>query len=164
MADWETHVSTVFPDVRLKQFIEMRGADANGASHIAALSALWVGLLYDRQSLDEAHELISGWNIETIQEVRSQVPVKALNAESGNLNAGNVSRKIYQMAKDGLTRQSQLRGIDNQSCFLAPVSEITESGITIAEKLLQRYKKNTERLPELIYRWQKEQMEECANI
>ncbi|HKK62027.1 MAG TPA: glutamate--cysteine ligase, partial [Bacteroidales bacterium] len=96
MADWETHVSTVFPDVRLKQFIEMRGADANGASHIAALSALWVGLLYDRQSLDEAHELISEWNIETIQEVRSQVPVKALNAESGNLHAGNVAKTIYQ--------------------------------------------------------------------
>jgi glutamate--cysteine ligase len=164
MADWETHVSTVFPDVRLKQFIEMRGADANGASHVAALSALWVGLLYDRQSLEEAHELISEWNIETIQEVRSQVPVKALNAESGNLHVRNVSRKIYQMAKDGLARQSQLQGIDNQSRFLAPVSEITESGITIAEKLLQRYKKNTERLPELIYRWQKEQIEECAKI
>ncbi|MCF8362351.1 MAG: glutamate--cysteine ligase [Prolixibacteraceae bacterium] len=164
MADWETHVSTVFPDVRLKQFIEMRGADANGASHIAALSALWVGLLYDRQSLDEAHELISGWNIETIQEVRSQVPVKALNAESGNLHVGNVSRIIYKMAKDGLIRQSKKRGVDNQSRFLAPVGEITESGITIAEKLLQQYEKGTECLPELIYRWQKEQMIKCAKI
>lgn len=164
MADWELHASTVFPDVRLKNFIEMRGADANGASHIAALSALWVGLLYDRQSLEEVHDLISEWNIETIQEVRSQVPVKGLNAESGNLHAGHISRKIYQISKDGLVRRSQLRSTDNQSRFLEPVNEITKSGITIAEKLLQRYKKNTERLPELLYQWQKEQMEECAKI
>ena len=81
LEDWETHVSTIFPDVRLKQFIEMRGADASCVSHIAAVSALWVGLLYDAESLAEADELISKWDVDTMQELRAQVPVKALKAE-----------------------------------------------------------------------------------
>ena len=164
MDDWETHVSTVFPDVRLKQFIEMRGADASCASHIAALSALWVGLLYDKKSLDEAYELISKWDVDTIQEVRSQVPIKALKAESGNLNVGSVSRQICDIAMNGLTRRNKFLDIENECRFLAPVKEITESGITFAEKLLQRYNENKENLPELVYNWQKEQMEECAKI
>lgn len=164
MEDWDTHVSTVFPDIRLKQFIEMRGADANCASHIASLSALWVGLLYDSQSLDEAWKLISEWNVETIREVRAQVPKKALKAKSGNINAGIVARQIYRIAMDGLCRRAKLSDSENECRFLAPVKEITESGITFAEKLLQRYKSRTESLPELLYRWQKEQMEECAKI
>ena len=164
MEDWETHVSTVFPDVRLKQFIEMRGADANCASHIAALSALWVGLLYDHQSLEEAYELISEWNTDTLRELRSQVPVKALNAESGNLHAGIISKQIYRMALDGLNRRAESRGIENESRFLEPVREITDSGITLAEMLLQRYNVTKESLPELVYNWQKKQMEECAKI
>lgn len=164
MEDWETHVSSVFPDVRLKQFIEMRGADANCASHIAALSALWVGLLYDGQSLDAAYQLISDWNVKTMQEVRLQVPVKALKAESGNLHVGNVARQIYHIAMDGLRRRTELRGAEDECRFLEPVNEITKSKVTLAEKLLLRYNENNESLPELVYNWQKEQMEECATI
>ncbi len=164
MEDWETHVSSVFPDVRLKQFIEMRGADANCVSHIAALSALWVGLLYDHQSLEEAHELISGWDGYAMQEVRSQVPVKALDAKSGSLHAGNISKQICRIALDGLNRRAESLGIENESRFLEPVQEITESGVTLAEELLQRYTENKESLPELVYNWQKEQMQKCAEL
>lgn len=159
MEDWETHVSTVFPDVRLKQFIEMRGADASCVSHIAALSALWVGLLYDNQSLNEAYELISGWDIKTLQEVRSQVPKKGLKAESGNIHAGIISKQICGIAREGLARRSENCSIENESRFLTPVCEITESGITQAEKLLQLYKTNfNNNLPGFIYNWQKEQL------
>ncbi len=164
MEDWETHVSSVFPDVRLKQFIEMRGADANCVSHIAALSALWVGLLYDNQSLEEAHKLISGWNVDSMQEMRSQMPVKALKAESGNLHAGNISKIIYRIALEGLNRRAEGPGIKNESLFLEPVREITDSGVTLAEVLLQRYNRNKESLPELVYNWQKEQMLRCAEL
>lgn len=164
MEDWVTHVSTVFPDVRLKQFIEMRGADASCVSHIAALSALWVGLLYDSQSLDEAYELISGWDIQTMQEVRSQVPKKALKAESGNIHAGNISKQICRIATEGLARRSESCGIENESKFLIPVCEITGSGVTQAEKLLQLYKNNFDNnLPGFIYNWQKEQMRHFTN-
>src|SRR5690554_154745 len=113
MEDWEMHISSVFPDVRLKQFIEMRGADANTVSHIAALAALWVGLLYDNQSLEEAYELISGWDVDTMQDVRSQVPVKALKAESGNLHVGDISKVIYRIALAGLNRRAESLGIEN---------------------------------------------------
>jgi glutamate--cysteine ligase len=156
MEDWNIHVSTVFPDVRLKQFIEMRGADAGCVSHIAALSALWVGLLYDDQSLDEAYELISGWDVKTIQEIRAQVPKKGLKATSGTMNAGLFSKQMYRMAAEGLARRAEFRGIENESRFLEPVREITESGITQAETLLQQYQGNfRENLPGMVYNWQK---------
>jgi glutamate--cysteine ligase len=137
----------------------MRGADASCVSHIAALSALWVGLLYDSESLNEAYELISGWDIKTLQEVRSQVPKKGLKAESGNIHAGNISKQICGIAREGLARRSENCNIENESRFLTPVCEITESGITQAEKLLLLYKNNfNNNLPGFIYNWQKEQM------
>lgn len=157
--DWEAHVSTIFPDVRLKQFIEMRGADASCVSHIAAVSALWVGLLYDGESLEEAHELISKWDVETMQDLRAQVPVKALNAESGNLHVGTIAKQICRIASGGLTRRAKIKCSEDESRFLAPVREIAESGTTVAEKLLKRYRKNNETLPELVYNWQSEQMQ-----
>jgi glutamate--cysteine ligase len=162
MEDWNTHVSTVFPDVRLKQFIEMRGADAGCVSHIAALSALWVGLLYDDKSMEEIYELISDWDVKTIQAVRAQVPVKGLKAASGKMDAETVSKQMYGIALEGLARRAEFRGIENETRFLEPVREITETGVTQAEKLLQQYRGNfREDLPGLVYNWQKEQMEKC---
>jgi glutamate--cysteine ligase len=162
MEDWNTHVSTVFPDVRLKQFIEMRGADAGCVSHIAALSALWVGLLYDDQSLEEAFELIAGWDVETIQELRAQVPKKGLNAVAGKLHAKTISKQMYRMAFEGLTRRAEFLGIENEGRFLEPVGEITETGFTQAEKLLQEYQGSfRENLPALVYKLQKEYLENC---
>ncbi|QIA09335.1 glutamate--cysteine ligase [Draconibacterium halophilum] len=162
--DWEMHVSTIFPDVRLKQFIEMRGADASCVSHIAAVSALWVGLLYDGQSLDEASELISKWDVNIMQNLRAQVPVKALNATSGDLNVGAIAKQIFRIASDGLARRAKIRCSEDESRFLAPVREITESGITVAEKLLKRYHENNETLPELVYNWQNEQMQKYVDL
>lgn len=160
MEDWDIHVSTVFPDIRLKQFIEIRGADAACITHIAALSALWVGLLYDDQSLNEAYELISNWNVKTIQEIRAQVPKKGLNAASGIIHAGEISKQIYLIAAEGLTRRATLMGIENENRFLEPVREITETGITQAEQLLNLYMSNNKSdLPGIVYNWQKEQME-----
>jgi len=162
MEDWETHVSTVFPDVRLKQFIEMRGADAGCVSHIAAFPALWVGLLYDDNSLEEACDLISGWDVNTILEMRSKVPEKGLNAVSGSLHAGKIARQIHRIAQEGLNRRSGLRNIDNEGRFLEPVKKITETGITQAEKLLKYYNDNINLDPaEIVYNWHKYQMHYC---
>jgi glutamate--cysteine ligase len=162
MEDWNIHVSTVFPDVRLKQFIEMRGADAGCVSHIAALSALWVGLLYDDKSLEEAYELISGWDVKTIQNIRAQVPSKGLKAKNGTVSAEFISKQMFRMAAEGLARRAEFRGIENEGRFLEPVREITETGITQAEKLLQQYQGNFRKnLPGLVYNWQKEHMENC---
>ncbi len=162
MEDWITHLSTVFPDVRLRQFIEMRGADAGSVAQIASLSALWVGLLYDPVSLEEANELISKWDVKTIQEVRHLVPRKGLNARSGNMHAGTVAGEIYRIARDGLNRRAIACHMESESRFLEPVREITKSGITQAEKLVHLYENNIDHhLFDLLYRWQKSQMVNC---
>jgi glutamate--cysteine ligase len=164
MEDWETHVSTVFPDVRLKQFIEMRGADASCTSHIAALSALWVGLLYDGDSLDEAEALISDWDVKTMQEVRAQVPRKGLQAASGNIHAGTVAKQLYQIALGGLTRRSVTCCSEDESQYLEPVREITDSGITQAERVLHSYhQKYNGNLIKLLNDWQLLQLQSCPN-
>ncbi|MFW6351030.1 MAG: glutamate--cysteine ligase [Bacteroidota bacterium] len=139
LEDWKNHVSTVFPDVRLKRFIEMRGADASCVSHIAALSAFWVGLLYDEEALNETYEIISGWNIETIIEIRAQVPKLALKAEADNLNVRDVAIRMLKISSAGLARRSKRLGIEDEGKYLAPIIEIAESGITQAEKHLHLY-------------------------
>jgi glutamate--cysteine ligase len=137
--DWETHVSTVFPDVRLKRFIEMRGADASCVSHIAALSAFWVGLLYDQDALDETYKITNQWSVETIREIRAQVPKLALKAEANNVNVRDVALQMLKISAGGLSRRAKRLGIEDEGQYLAPIVEIAESGITQAEKHLQRY-------------------------
>ncbi|MFV0521687.1 MAG: glutamate--cysteine ligase [Mangrovibacterium sp.] len=139
IADWELHCSTVFPDVRLKQYIEMRGADGSCVGHIAALSAFWVGLLYDEQSRNEAYEIISAWSIEDMLELRKQVPKKALKATSVNLNAWDIAKKMLQLADDGLTRRANLCCTADESRYLKPLRKIVNSGITQAEQNLHLY-------------------------
>lgn len=162
MEDWETHASTVFPDVRLKQYIEMRGADASCVKHIAALSAFWVGLLYDNQSRNEAYEMISTWNIEEIQDIRAQVPVKALKATTANLNVAEISKKLYQLASDGLTRRAKVCKTSDESQYLDPVREITESGITQADRLLHCYHNDFDSsLVHMLESWREKQLQSC---
>ncbi|PWD99076.1 glutamate--cysteine ligase [Marinilabilia rubra] len=141
MEDWETHVSTVFPDIRLKKFIEMRGADASCVSHIAALSAFWVGLLYDQDALNEAYEITQSWGIEAIRDIREQVPRLALNAKSGSLNARKIAHQMIALSAQGLARRSHELNIEDEGKYLAPIVEIAESGITQAEKHLNKFHK-----------------------
>lgn len=138
--DWETHVSTVFPDVRLKKYIEMRGADASCVSHIAALSAFWVGLLYDQEALDEAYSIIKQWDLLSIKKLREMVPVKALHAATNELNARNIAYQMLKISAEGLSRRARKLDIDNEDRYLWPIMEIADSGITQAEKILHKYK------------------------
>jgi len=140
MEDWETHISTVFPDIRLKRFIEMRGADASCVSHIAALSAFWVGLLYDTDALNESYEIISKWNMDTLREMRDKVPKLGLKASAKNLKIRDIALQMLQISEEGLSRRSKKLGIENESRYLTPIMEIAESGITQAERHLQKYK------------------------
>ncbi len=156
MQDWETHVSTVFPDVRLKQFLEMRGADGSCIHHIASLAALWVGLLYDNDSLDETYSLIRGWDTPSMQELRARVPREGLKAAGGNIRAGAVARQITRIASDGLTRRSKMLGIADEGRYLEPVREIAETGITQAEHLLRNYYERWDKdVTKLVKSWPK---------
>ncbi len=139
MLDWETHVSTVFPDVRLKQFIELRGADAGCVNHIAALAALWVGVLYDQQSLDEALELCGNWDIEVMQGLRSSVPVKGLKADFGKFSISEISKDLVDISLSGLSRRSAALGIEDEGRYLIPAQRIVDTGKTQAERHLENY-------------------------
>ncbi len=164
MGDWETHVSTVFPDLRLRQFIEMRGADAGCTAHVAAVPALWVGLLYDDNSREEVHELIAPWDVQTIREMRARVPEKGLQAASGSMHAGKIARQICRIAQEGLRRRAENLGIASESRFLKPVQEIIETGITQAEKLLQLHdNERIKNMSALIRHWKQIQKQNCPD-
>ena len=141
LSDFTDHLSTIFPEVRLKSFLEMRGADGGPWNRICALPALWVGLLYDGTALDAAWDLAKGWTIAQHEELRQAVPKLALKAPlPGGSTVHDLAREVLAIASDGLTRRARLNSAgDNESGFLDPLNEIVASGKTPAERLLDRY-------------------------
>jgi len=142
ISDFTDHLSTIFPEVRLKSFLEMRGADGGPWSRICALPALWVGLLYDDTALGAAWDLVKDWTIEEHQRLRHHVPKLALEAPSpGGGTVLDLARVVVQIASDGLTRRARLNSAgDNESGFLDPLNEIVASGKTPAQRLLDLYR------------------------
>jgi glutamate--cysteine ligase len=139
--DWKDHLSTAFPEVRLKGYLEMRGSDSGPQSRICALPALWVGLLYDTTALDAAWDLVKGWDIASQQAMRDEVPKLALRAtapDGKSLQA--LAREVLAIAAGGLDRRARENSIgDSEAGFLAPLWEIAESGMTLAERHLDAF-------------------------
>ncbi len=140
-SDWIDHLSTAFPEVRLKSFLEMRGADGGPWNRICALPALWVGLLYDQTALDAAWDLVKDWSMEERELLRSSVPKLGLAAPTpGGGTLRDVAREALAIARDGLTARGKLNGSgDNETGFLDPLHEVVASGRTHAERLLELY-------------------------
>jgi glutamate--cysteine ligase len=140
-SDWTDHLSTAFPEVRLKSFLEMRGADCGPASHITALPAFWVGLLYDEQALDAAWDEVRHWTIEDHARIREQVPRLALATQGPRGRTfRELGRRVLEISAEGLKRRARLNGAgEDESIHLAPLHEIVDSGLTAAERLLERY-------------------------
>jgi len=141
VTDWVDHLSTAFPEVRLKSFLEMRGADGGRWGKICALPALWVGLLYDQQSLDAAWDLVKHWSIEARERLRHDVPKLALDAMTADGRPmGEFAADVLEIAGDGLRRRAQLNSAgDNESGFLDPLREVVATGMTPADRLLAKY-------------------------
>jgi glutamate--cysteine ligase len=141
VSDFNDHLSTIFPEVRLKSFLEMRGADGGRWGRICALPALWVGLLYDDQALDAAWDLVKDWTIEERQQVRHDVPRLALKTplpRGGTMH--DLAREVVEIAAAGLRRRGKLNAAgDNESGFLEPLREVISSGKTPAERLLDKF-------------------------
>jgi glutamate--cysteine ligase len=144
--DWENHLSTLFPEVRVKQFLEMRGADMGDEASVTALSALWAGLLYDDVALETAYELVAEWDEEVRRRLREEVPKRALMTRwpADVLRFGDVkdaAREIVGIASAGLARRAVLnqKGED-ESIHLAPLEEIIQRDETRAEYWLKRYR------------------------
>jgi len=139
--DWTDHLSTAFPEVRLKTFLEMRGADGGPWNRICALPALWVGLLYDQGALDAAWDLVKDWTIAERQELRDAVPRLGLDAPvAGGRRLRDIAGAVLDIAGAGLKARARLNGAgDDETGFLEPLREVVRTGKTPAEVLLDRY-------------------------
>jgi glutamate--cysteine ligase len=141
LSDWTDHLSTAFPEVRLKSFLEMRGADGGRWNRICALPALWVGLLYDGGALDAAWDEVKAWPLDERQRLRDEVPRLGLAArtpDGGTLR--DLARRVLDIAEGGLAARGRLNAAgDNESGFLDPLREVVARGTTPAEALLERF-------------------------
>jgi len=140
-SDWWDHLSTAFPEVRLKSFLEMRGADGGPWSRICALPAFWVGLLYDQGALDAAWDLVKGWTMEQREQLRSDAPRLALDAKvPGGGTLRDIGREALAIAHKGLAARARLNAAgDNETGFLDTLDEIVASGKVPAQRLLDAY-------------------------
>ncbi len=140
-SDWVDHLSTAFPEVRLKSFLEMRGADGGPWNKICALPAFWVGLLYDQGALDAAWDLVKGWDMDGREALRSAVPKLGLDAPlPGGGKLADIAAEVVAISRSGLQARGRLnKGGDNETGFLAPLEEIVRSGKVPAQVLLDKF-------------------------
>jgi glutamate--cysteine ligase len=139
--DWADHLTTLFPDVRLKRFLEMRGADAGSSiAALVALSALWTGLLYESSALAEASDLVSDWTASEIKALRDEVPRRGLSTPFRGQTVGDIARAAIAIAEKGLKRRSALDrdGADERK-HLAWLAEVAAEGHSPADRLLSQY-------------------------
>jgi glutamate--cysteine ligase len=141
LGDWSDHLSTAFPEVRLKSFLEMRGADGGPWSTICALPAFWVGLLYDSAALDAAWDEVKHWTIEDHHRIRAEVPRLGLQARGPRgRTLQELGGRILDIAHDGLAARARLNSMgENETGFLDPLREIVATGKVPAQRLLDLY-------------------------
>ena len=146
MGDWENHLGTLFPDVRLKKFLEMRGADGGPWRRICALPAFWVGLLYDENALAQAEELTRNFTYDEVFAMRESVPREALNAMLGDTKVLDITKSCLEIARAGLIARNRLNVEGgNEAHFLASLEEVAALGETSAERMLKYYASNWDR-------------------
>ena len=152
LGDWDLHLSTLFPEVRLKQFLEMRGADGGSWLGICALPALWTGLLYDSAALAAAEELIKEWSIEEVMMLRHDVPRYGLQTRLRNSTVANIARDVLTIAEDGLINRGCLDSYgSDERRHIERLWETVDNGITPAEELLDAYHNRWQGRVERVY-------------
>jgi len=135
--DWEDHISTIFTEVRLKQYIEFRGADSGPWRSLCALPALWVGLLYNNDSLNEAESLAESWTLEMYNKAYKEVPKYGLDLLINKRSINDYAKDLIAISKRGLKKRSMLDAAGNdESGYLNQLEEITRSGKNQAKKML----------------------------
>ena len=140
MSDWANHLSTIFPEVRLKRYLEMRGADVGPADRITALSALFVGLLYDSTSMDAAWDMVKGWSAEERQQLRDDVPRLALDARIAGRSVRGLALETVALARDGLRRRKRLDLLGrDETRFLVPLDDFVTRGRVAAQDMLVKF-------------------------
>jgi glutamate--cysteine ligase len=143
LKDWEDHLTTIFPEVRLKTYLEMRGADSGPWSRLCALPAFWAGILYDDAALEAAWSLVKSWTAEDREALRRAVPVLGLRAPVRGSTAQHIAQAALAISRQGLRSRARAdRAGEDETHFLTELDDIAASGVTPAERLIERY--NTE--------------------
>ncbi len=142
LSDWADHLTTIFPEARIKKYMEMRGADGGPWRRLCALPALWVGLMYDQPALDAAWDLAKGWDAETREALRVAASVDGLDARVGAIDMHDLAREVLTIADAGLRARARPGSgglLADETHFLNALHEIVETGRTPADELLERY-------------------------
>lgn len=138
--DWSDHLTTLFPEVRMKRFLEMRGADGGRWNSITALPAFWTGLLYDDAALDQAWQLVKDWTPPEREELRNAVPKTALKTPFRTTTVGEIARQTLRISRLGLKNRARINAKNqDETLYLAPLDVIAGTGRTVSDLLLDRY-------------------------
>ena len=141
LSDWADHLTTVFPEARMKRYIEMRGADCGDAVHLAALPAFWVGLMYDQSSLDAAWDIAKGWDAETREALRVAASVDALQAAVGAVKMRDLAREVLAISEAGLrARAIAGAGMTDEVPYLDVLKRHVATGRVPADEMIAQYK------------------------
>jgi glutamate--cysteine ligase len=140
MSDWADHLTTLFPEVRMKRYLEVRGADGGTWRRICGLPALWAGLLYDQTALDAGWDLVKDWTSEEREAMRASVPVLAFNTPFRDTNVLELSRRMLKIATAGLESRAKTLGIKSEKGYIEPFQELVDRGQTRAEELVALFK------------------------
>ncbi|BBU58018.1 glutamate--cysteine ligase [Mameliella alba] len=142
LSDWADHLTTAFPDARMKKYIEMRGADGGPWRRLCALPAFWVGLMYDQTALDAAWDLAKGWDAETREALRLAATRDGLQAQVGDIRMHDLARNVLEIAEAGLVARARPGAgglVPNETHFLNALKDSVESGSVPADELLEHY-------------------------
>ncbi len=142
LSDWADHLTTIFPEARIKTFIEMRGADGGPWRRLCALPAFWVGICYDQSALDAAWDLVRGWDAGQREALRAAAAVHGLQAEAGGIRMHDLAREVVAIAESGLKARA-CPGADglipDETHFLNALWESLDNGRTPADEALEHY-------------------------
>lgn len=153
LSDWVDHLTTLFPEVRLKHYLEMRGADGGPWGRLCALPALWVGLLYDDAAQKAAAALAGKLSIEDIENLRRDVPRQGLKTAIAGGTVADLARDMVAIALDGLKNRARAGNVSSDETeYLAPLLETLENGETPADELLRRYEQDWGGCVDPVYR------------
>ncbi len=140
ISDWANHVSTIFPEVRLKRYIEMRGSDGGPWRRLPSLPAFWVGLIYDDLNLDACWQIVKDWTAEERQKLRDDVPKLGFKAKIRNRTLLDLAAETLQLAEQGLVRRKRFdRNGRDETRYLRVLQESVNRGMTPAEELLEKF-------------------------
>jgi glutamate--cysteine ligase len=142
LSDWADHMTTVFPEARVKKYIEMRGADGGPWRRLCALPALWVGLIYDQGALDAAWDLVKGWDDDTREAWRREAGIHALDAQVNGVRMHDLAGQVVEIAEGGLKNRARAGAgglVPDETHFLNAIKESLDSGKVMADELLDKY-------------------------